>query len=638
MKVINGGSVLIIRHNISSLNANNRLTQNNKKTNSVLEKLSSGYKINKAGDDAAGLAISEKMRGQIRGLNMVGKNIQDGISLLQTAEGALNEVHSILQRGRELSIQGCNDTLTNLDRSQLQLEINQLNNEINRISNETHFNGISLLNVSPEEILNNSQINDSYKVKWEQNYALTNITESSDGSILGIASGSAYKLNADGLQEWSITEGTNLRIADIKETTDGGYVMLVNNIDSNASDNNKIALVKLDAHRNEQWRSNVSGLYSNEGKEVIETKDGTFFVSGTGGGIQNSDALTALFSSSGIQIKATVSGSPQSDIYAYGDDVLIKAIETSSGEFIGIGNVSLKINNSYTDKDNWVVKYDKNLNLIWDFKIGGSDYDSAEDVIATDNGGVIVVGNYNENGKSSGLIYKLDANGQKLWEQKVDSSFSFNTISRSSQGDYLVGGSLNGIATIFVFDTNGNQKLNIPLKDPTLNGLISEMIIHDNGSITAMANGKSTNVLVDYLTNDQSNTMTKELILQVGANSKQSLSIQLQSINTNSLNLNNIILSTQRDTETSISLFDKAIQIVSSFRSSLGAYQNRLEHANQSVMNTSENLQSAESRIRDTDMAKEMMIFTKNNILLQATQSMLAQSNKQPEGILQLLQ
>ncbi len=638
MKVINGGTVLIIRHNISSLNANNRLTQNNKKTNSVLEKLSSGYKINKAGDDAAGLAISEKMRGQIRGLNMVGKNIQDGISLLQTAEGALNEVHSILQRGRELSIQGCNDTLTNLDRSQLQLEINQLNNEINRISNETHFNGISLLNVSPEEILNNSQINDSYKVKWEQNYALTNITESSDGSILGIASGSAYKLNADGLQEWSITEGTNLRIADIKETTDGGYVMLVNNIDSNASDNNKIALVKLDAHRNEQWRSNVSGLYSNEGKEVIETKDGTFFVSGTGGGIQNSDALTALFSSSGIQIKATVSGSPQSDIYAYGDDVLIKAIETSSGEFIGIGNVSLKINNSYTDKDNWVVKYDKNLNLIWDFKIGGSDYDSAEDVIATDNGGVIVVGNYNENGKSSGLIYKLDANGQKLWEQKVDSSFSFNTISRSSQGDYLVGGSLNGIATIFVFDTNGNQKLNIPLKDPTLNGLISEMIIHDNGSITAMANGKSTNVLVDYLTNDQSNTMTKELILQVGANSKQSLSIQLQSINTNSLNLNNIILSTQRDTETSISLFDKAIQIVSSFRSSLGAYQNRLEHANQSVMNTSENLQSAESRIRDTDMAKEMMIFTKNNILLQATQSMLAQSNKQPEGILQLLQ
>ncbi|MDC6267986.1 flagellin N-terminal helical domain-containing protein [Lysinibacillus fusiformis] len=629
---------MIIRHNISSLNANNRLTQNNKKTNSVLEKLSSGYKINKAGDDAAGLAISEKMRGQIRGLNMVGKNIQDGISLLQTAEGALNEVHSILQRGRELSIQGCNDTLTNLDRSQLQLEINQLNNEINRISNETHFNGISLLNVSPEEILNNSQINDSYKVKWEQNYALTNITESSDGSILGIASGSAYKLNADGLQEWSITEGTNLRIADIKETTDGGYVMLVNNIDSNASDNNKIALVKLDAHRNEQWRSNVSGLYSNEGKEVIETKDGTFFVSGTGGGIQNSDALTALFSSSGIQIKATVSGSPQSDIYAYGDDVLIKAIETSSGEFIGIGNVSLKINNSYTDKDNWVVKYDKNLNLIWDFKIGGSDYDSAEDVIATDNGGVIVVGNYNENGKSSGLIYKLDANGQKLWEQKVDSSFSFNTISRSSQGDYLVGGSLNGIATIFVFDTNGNQKLNIPLKDPTLNGLISEMIIHDNGSITAMANGKSTNVLVDYLTNDQSNTMTKELILQVGANSKQSLSIQLQSINTNSLNLNNIILSTQRDTETSISLFDKAIQIVSSFRSSLGAYQNRLEHANQSVMITSENLQSAESRIRDTDMAKEMMIFTKNNILLQATQSMLAQSNKQPEGILQLLQ
>ncbi|QDQ03466.1 hypothetical protein FOH38_19445 [Lysinibacillus fusiformis] len=164
------------------------------------------------------------------------------------------------------------------------------------------------------------------------------------------------------------------------------------------------------------------------------------------------------------------------------------------------------------------------------------------------------------------------------------------------------------------------------------------MLIHDNGSITAMARGKSTNVLVDYLTNNQSNIKTKELILQVGANSNQSLSIQLQSITTNSLNLNTINLSTRLGAESAISKFDTAIQIVSAFRSKLGAYYNRLEHAYQSVMNTSENLQFAESRIRDTDMAKEMMTFTKNNILLQTTLSMLAQANKQPEGILQLLQ
>ena len=292
------------------------------------------------------------MRGQIRGLNMAGKNIQDGISLIQTAEGALNEVHSILQRGRQLSIQGSNDTLTNFDRSQLQLEITQLNNEVNRISSNTHFNGIPLLNVLPEEILDNTQLNDNYQVKWEQNYALTNITESRDGGILGVASGSAYKLNTDGLEEWSVTDGQNLRIADIKETTDGGYVTLVNNIDPNATDNNKIILVKLDANRNEQWRSPVSGLYSNVGKKVIETKDGSFLVAGIGSGIQNADALTAVFSSTGTQLIATVSGSPQSDKYAYGEDVLLKVVETLNGDFIGVGKGSLKINNSYTDKDN----------------------------------------------------------------------------------------------------------------------------------------------------------------------------------------------------------------------------------------------------------------------------------------------
>jgi len=259
------------------------------------------------------------MRGQIRGLNMAEKNIQDGISLIQTAEGALNEVHSILQRGRQLSIQGSNDTLTNSDRSQLQLEITQLNNEINRISSNTHFNGIPLLNVLPEEILDNTQLNDNYKVKWEQNYALTNITESRDGGILGVASGSAYKLHTDGLEEWSVTPGENLRTADIIETTDGGYAMLVNNIDLNATDNNKIILVKLDANRNEQWRSSVSGLYSIKGNEVIETKDGSFLVAGIGSGIQNADALTAVFSSTGTQLIATVSGSPQSDKYAYGE-------------------------------------------------------------------------------------------------------------------------------------------------------------------------------------------------------------------------------------------------------------------------------------------------------------------------------
>lgn len=139
---------MIINHNISALNAWRALTINNTNTQKALEKLSSGYRINRAGDDAAGLAISEKMRSQINGLNQATRNAQDGISLIQTAEGALNETHSILQRMRELVVQAGNGTNTTQDRANIQAEINQLNSEIDRISNQTQFNTKTLLDGS----------------------------------------------------------------------------------------------------------------------------------------------------------------------------------------------------------------------------------------------------------------------------------------------------------------------------------------------------------------------------------------------------------------------------------------------------------------------------------------------------------
>jgi flagellin len=131
---------MIINHNITAMNAYKNLSMTNDSINSSLEKLSSGMRINKAGDDAAGLSISEKMRGQIRGLAMATKNAQDGISLIQTAEGALNETHSILQRMRELAVQAANDTNTTADKVEIQKEMDQLRQEIDRISDTTEFN------------------------------------------------------------------------------------------------------------------------------------------------------------------------------------------------------------------------------------------------------------------------------------------------------------------------------------------------------------------------------------------------------------------------------------------------------------------------------------------------------------------
>ena len=137
-----------IQHNISALNTHRNLTFNNAQASKNLEKLSSGYKVNRAGDDAAGLAISEKMRGQIRGLDMATKNAQDSISLIQTAEGALNETHAILQRMRELAVQSANDTNVSTDRGDLQKEVDALVAEITRISTDTEFNTQKLLNGS----------------------------------------------------------------------------------------------------------------------------------------------------------------------------------------------------------------------------------------------------------------------------------------------------------------------------------------------------------------------------------------------------------------------------------------------------------------------------------------------------------
>ncbi|UGB30408.1 flagellin Hag [Metabacillus sp. B2-18] len=136
---------MIIQHNISALNTHNQLSKSNQSQLKSMEKLSSGLRINRAGDDAAGLAISEKMRGQIRGLDQASRNAQDGISLIQTAEGALNEVHSILQRMREITVQAANDTNTTEDKNQIQNEIHQLTREISKIGNTTEFNNQKLL-------------------------------------------------------------------------------------------------------------------------------------------------------------------------------------------------------------------------------------------------------------------------------------------------------------------------------------------------------------------------------------------------------------------------------------------------------------------------------------------------------------
>ncbi|RFB34734.1 flagellin [Brevibacillus sp. VP] len=382
-----------INHNVSALNTHRQLGVNTGASGKNLEKLSSGLRINRAGDDAAGLAISEKMRGQIRGLEMASKNAQDGISLIQTAEGALTETHSILQRMRELAVQASSDTNEGVDRQKLQAEVDELSKEINRISTDTEFNNQKVL----------------------------------DGSF----------------------------------------------------------------------------------------EDKTFHIGANQG-----------------------------------------------------QSIKLSINNMSNSE------------------LGVTGFQSKETAVATD----IQVGNTSEDSFKVDLKVSADKNGPLVTETtaKIDKDGNIVVTLAQKQGDGTTAGAVTATKQDVV---DALKKIGI------------EASVDGGKAADKLTAGSSTTIAA---ATDKDDTK--------GVN-----------------------ISTQKAADKAITTINNALNKVSEERSKLGANQNRLEHTINNLGATAENLTAAESRIRDVDMAKEMMDFTKNNILTQAAQAMLAQANQQPQGVLQLL-
>lgn len=383
---------MIINHNMNALNAHRNMNVNNTNAGKSMEKLSSGLRINRAGDDAAGLAISEKMRGQIRGLEQSSRNASDGISMIQTAEGALNETTNILQRMRELAVQASNDTNTESDREEIQKEINALTEEVDRIANNTEFNTQKLLN--------------------------------------GNKSGEAGK-------------------------------------------------VEISA-------------------EVQEVK-GTFEVT-LGNAVQDGDKITI----DGKEIRLTNAGAA-------------------------------------------------------------------------------------------------------------------NEISNALGGKYTV--TLNNGTTLKLEQVKGEDKKNM-----SINFKGTDLQVKTKEGVTQ----------VDAVMNEGT------VNLQVGANAKQSMTIEIGDMRAKALGVADnqgeaLSVKTSEDANKAIKAFDEALNAVSSQRANLGAVQNRLEYTISNLDNTAENLTSAESTLRDVDMASEMMEYSKNNILNQAAQAMISQANQQPQNVLQLL-
>jgi flagellin len=492
-----------INNNIMALNTHRQLSINNTNTAKSLEKLSSGYRINRAGDDAAGLAISEKMRAQIRGLTMASKNAQDGISLIQTAEGALTEVHEILQRMRELADQSANDTNVEVDRSEIQKEIDQLASEITRIANNTEFNTQKLLNGGIVDIKFHIGAN------AKQNISLS--IGAMDAYSLGIA--------RDGIEASLAAGASNISDVKLGDSLGPGIV-------------NEASI-------------NVSA----EAIAAVDPQQGTVTINGL-----------------------TITTENNTDAY---NDYQI-TIEDGETEGIAIDHNNKKI----------VITADISKDPKTDFS-----------TITATVTGTTPTG-------AGGLTFSGTPNATQASPQTMQDNGTAGTA-----------GSEAGIKITLNYGSNSQE-------------------------ITVAANAKSVNV-TDGLFKGLSFT-SDDLV-----NASGTINITLvEASAADFTDPDNVVeakapkgidVSTQAAADAAITEINKAIEAVSTERSKLGAMQNRLEHTIKNLDTSAENLQAAESRIRDVDMAQEMMEFTKQNILMQAATAMLAQANMAPQTVLKLL-
>ena len=468
---------MVVQHNMQAANANRMLGITSGAQAKSTEKLSSGYKINRAADDAAGLTISEKMRKQIRGLDKASSNAQDGVSSVQTAEGALTEVHSMLQRMNELAVQSANGTNSSDDRQAIQDEVDQLTTEIDRVAETTKFNEIYLLKGD------NSNTKNVYMKGHDAGLkgTLTDGAKSATFTMDALQAGDKYTIAG---KEYTIGSATKEVTALIDKA----------NTDATADTANKTVDVN----------GKTYTITYNAAGNTIADADGT--------------AITL--------------------------DNLKKAV--TGGSKVTYGNTSLT---AMTD----------------------ADADGVDD-------------------DDSSIITKDVA------ETKIKAELlTANNI-----------GTVDQAAT--VEDAN------------TANGKTSYTI--NKGYATV------------------ADTLSFNLHVGADADMTNKITVDIDTMNSANLGIKGINVKDASGTEATyaIDAIADAVAKVSSQRSALGAVQNRLEHTIDNLDNISENTSSAESRIRDTDMAKEMVNYSKNNILAQAGQSMLAQANQSNQGVLSLLQ
>ena len=513
---------MIINHNMNALNAHRNMNVNNTAAGKSMEKLSSGLRINRAGDDAAGLAISEKMRGQIRGLTQASRNASDGISMIQTAEGALSETQNILQRMRELSVQSSNDTNTDADRQSIQKEIEQLTEEIDRIGNNTEFNTQSLLKGDGSTKLETSELKIGTVVKG------TDVETKEVKASLKATGQSDFKIKISG-QEINLKTTQNNATANAKEME---------------------TQLKEAIEKSDLLRGQFTVTLDNDAVSIEAIKGGNF--EGGKGSIEVPATPDIIVDGGNANTAKTVVGTTK-EATAASVTIDLKGMADKKDDLYGTG---ITIGNTQIEF-----------------------YDASEGQYTGDAVGVD--------------ISRVNAG--------ADNEL-VNAIIKQA------GNKIEG-ATISV--GNATDKL---LVSSTTKGANSTVNVEDGAKNDGF-----------------------EATFQVGANSNQTISISIGDMRADALGVKNVDLTTAEGSQGATATIQAAIEKVSTERAGLGAVQNRLEYTISNLDNTTENLTSAESTLRDVDMAKEMMTFSKNNILNQAAQAMLAQANQQPQNVLSLL-
>lgn len=545
---------MVVQHNLNAINANNKMNINVSGTKKATEKLSSGYQINRAGDNAAGLAISEKMRSQIRGLSQATKNANDGISLIQTAEGGLNETHSILQRMRELAVQSANGTYQDdTDREAIQLEVDALKSEIDRIASSTEYNGMKLLDGSLGGSQGTTEYGAKYGVVSTADTDLVGATITSN--IAGVKITTAYDASGKGGENalWS-ADGKTLTMNLVSGET---YTQKdIDNLIANAT------------------QSKDAGQTTAPAEVSVKLANGVMTASKAG----NTDATVAGLRATGANSADVIKlvGDKKSGAHGSSDQVTFTANSYGTAYDTGMASKITISTDVAAGKENVeVTKAAKPAGA-------GAAATAAEIKLHLSTGKAYTEKDIENILKEAGYDYSVKLDDTTNTDGDADGKIYFN---------------VKGDAEIAIKDGAGVGKASVP----------------NNG---------------------------KGLTFQIGANGveDQRVTLNVNDMSSSAIGVANADVSTQDAANAAIDMVDAAVKTVSMQRAGLGALQNRLEYTVNNLTTTNENLTAAESQIRDTDMATEMINYTKNNILQQASQAMLAQANQQPQAILQLLQ